>query len=217
MKRFKFDTILSDKMAGEVKIFELFDGYKIPTADFSQMELYNDIILYLEAVEKLVDVLQKHFPSLSGEECLQTIVEINRKYCRLNYLERTLSEAASDYHLLRKHTTLDTVQIQLFREVHKSSKSLIFFRTFDGGVSFQSHYEIVTQSLKHQEYEEVLDQVAGARKVLLPFIDQNQSLGNLFQAIKGLNLDPQVDFAALKTVNENIAFIQSCFSRVEVG
>ena len=214
MKRFKFDNILSDKMAGEVKIFELFDGYKIPTKDFSQMELYNDIILYLEAVEKLVDVLQKDFPR---EECLQTIVEINRKYCRLNYLERTLSEAASDYHLLRELTTLDTVQIQLFREVHKSSKSLKFFQTFDGGVSFQSHYEIVTQSLKHQEYEEVLDQVAGARKVLLPFIDQNQSLGNLFQAIKGLNLDPQVDFAALKTVNENIAFIQSCFSRVEVG
>ena len=90
--------------------------------------------------------------------------------------------------------------------------------------AFSSQLELITAQLQHEDYNEtVLNHLLPAFQYITPFLDQEQSLGDLMNKIikllndgVGFGRDSRKDFCQLETVNSNITMIQLWFSRTEV-
>ena len=90
--------------------------------------------------------------------------------------------------------------------------------------AFSSQLELITAQLQHEDYNEtVLNHLLPAFQYITPFLDQEQSLGDLMSKIikllndgVGFGRDSRKDFCQLETVNSNITMIQLWFSRTEV-
>lgn len=90
--------------------------------------------------------------------------------------------------------------------------------------AFSSQVELITAQLQHEDYDEtVLNHLMPAFQYITPFLDKEQSLGDLMNKIiklfhdgVGFGWDSRKDFCQLETVNSNIVMIQIWFSRAEV-
>ena len=90
--------------------------------------------------------------------------------------------------------------------------------------AFRSQVELITAQLQHEDYNEtVLNHLMPAFQYICPFLDKEQSLGDLMNKIIklyhdgiGFGCDSRRDFCQLETVNSNIIMIQLWFSRTEV-
>ena len=90
--------------------------------------------------------------------------------------------------------------------------------------AFSSQLELITAQLQHEDYNEtVLNHLMPAFQYIAPFLDQEQSLGELMNKITklcndgvGFGRDSRKDFCQLETVNSNVTMIQLWFSRTEV-
>ena len=90
--------------------------------------------------------------------------------------------------------------------------------------AFSSQVELITAQLQHEDYNEtVLNHLMPAFQYITPFLDKEQSLGELMNKIiklfrdgVGFGHDSRKDFCQLETVNSNITMIQLWFSRTEV-
>ena len=90
--------------------------------------------------------------------------------------------------------------------------------------AFSSQVELITAQLQHEDYNEtVLNHLMPAFQYITPFLDKEQSLGELMNKIiklfrdgVGFGQDSRKDFCQLETVNSNITMIQIWFSRTEV-
>ena len=90
--------------------------------------------------------------------------------------------------------------------------------------AFRSQVELITAQLQHEDYNEtVLNHLMPAFQYICPFLDKEQSLGDLMnKVIKlyhdgiGFGGDSRRDFCQLETANSNIIMIELWFSRTEV-
>ena len=80
---------------------------------------------------------------------------------------------------------------------------------------FKQQYELITDQLQHEEYDEVvMHHLYAAFKLMTPFMDRRQDLGTLMSKV--LELDVTNGLRQLETVNANITLIRLWFSRAEV-
>ena len=90
--------------------------------------------------------------------------------------------------------------------------------------AFRAKVELITAQLQHEDYNEtVLNHLMPAFQCICPFIDKQQSLGDMMNKIiklyhdgVGFHCDPLRDFCQLEIVNSNIRIIQLWFFRTEV-
>lgn len=90
--------------------------------------------------------------------------------------------------------------------------------------AFISQVELIKLQLQHEDYNEtVLNHLMPAFQYISPFLDKEQSLGDLMNKIiklfhdgVGFGCNSTKDFCQLETVNSNIMMIQIWFSRTEV-
>jgi len=90
--------------------------------------------------------------------------------------------------------------------------------------AFSSQVQLITTQLQHEDYNEtVLNHLMPAFQYITPFLDKEQSLGDLMNKVVtlcsdkvGFGRDSRKDFCQLETVNSNITMIQLWFSRTEV-
>ena len=91
--------------------------------------------------------------------------------------------------------------------------------------AFRSQVELITAQLQHEDYNEtVLNHLMPAFQYICPFLDKEQSLGDLMNKIiklyhngVGFGCDSRRDFCQLATVNSNISIIKLWFFRTEVS
>ena len=94
----------------------------------------------------------------------------------------------------------------------------------DDRAAFSSQVQLITAQLQHEDYNEnVLNHLMPAFQYITPFLDKEQSLGELMNKViklfrdgVGFGRDSRKDFCQLETVNSNITMIQLWFSRTEV-
>ena len=80
---------------------------------------------------------------------------------------------------------------------------------------FKQQYELISDQLQHEEYDEVvMHHLYAAFKLITPFMDRCQDLGTLM--FKVLALDVTNGHRQLETVSANITLIRLWFSRAEV-
>ena len=90
--------------------------------------------------------------------------------------------------------------------------------------AFRSQVDLIRALLQHEDYNEtVLNHLMPAFQYICPFLDKEQSLGDLMNKIIklyhdgiGFGCESRRDFCQLETVNSNIIMIQLWFFRTEV-
>ncbi len=98
----------------------------------------------------------------------------------------------------------------------ESSTSFETFPVESALATFQQLFEIITQQLQHEDYnEQVLNQLHRAFRFILPFMDYRQTFRSLMTSV--VQLDSSSEFEELRTATENINLIRLWFSRAEVS
>ena len=115
----------------------------------------------------------------------------------------------------------DPKYLELFSAMQNSIEFYHFIKEnhFDkesGKSMFQQQYQLVTAQLQHEEYNEsVLNHLFAAFKLIVPFLNIDQSLSDLLTQVS--DLDVTSGLLQLETVNQNINLIRLWFSKTEVS
>ena len=191
----------------------------------------------LEGVRSMLEVFQystyvHHIDSV----CTQYQLEGCLKDAKLSRLKELVGELQSEearealtpdaalevMSQIKNELTLpDPKYLELFLVMQNSIEFYHFiqeshFDTESGKSMFQQQYQLVTAQLQHEEYNEcVLNHLFAAFKLMIPFLNTNQSLSDLLDQVS--KLDVTSGLLQLETVNNNIDLIRLWFSKTEVS
>ena len=113
------------------------------------------------------------------------------------------------------------VSIELFKTMKHCTPFYDFiqemkFNGKNGKILFTQQYQLVTNELQHEEYNEnMLNHLTAAYDLITPFLDAKQNFKSLMTQVA--QLDVSNDLSKLWTINENIETIHNWFSKVEVS
>ena len=191
----------------------------------------------LEGVRSMLEVLQystyiHHIDSV----CTQYQLEGCLQDAKLSKLKELVGELQSEearealtpnaalkvMNQVKNELTLpDPKYLELFSIMQNSIEFYHFiqenhFDTESGKSMFQQQYQLVTAQLQHEEYNEsVLNHLFAAFKLMIPFLNTEQSLSDLLDQVS--KLDVTSGLLQLETVNHNINLIRLWFSKTEVS
>ena len=191
----------------------------------------------LDGVRSMLEILQystyiHHIDSV----CSQYQLEGCLKDVKLSRLKELVGELRSEeacealtpdaalevMNQVKKELTLpDPKCLELFLIMQNSIEFYHFiqenhFHTESGKSRFQQQYQLVTAQLQHEEYNEsVLNHLFAAFKLIMPFLNTDQSLSDLLTQVS--KLDVNSGLLQLETVNRNINLIRLWISKTEVS